>query len=1498
MEGNFLIGNNSQTRNRSNVIQSANIGADVEYSETDPLNGKQRRNDNTHTCLKVIAIIATLLSIAAIIIAGFALGKDCSSDPIEWEDMMGDLVKKVPLHVITLPPASKELKLNINRIQVDIPLGNSGNNYSNKNYILISTVAGEHKVVISSGGASFDKAGLYKTLMFEEMENCFVAFSIIDNDRVVITSWNGVKVCNDNCTICEHPSRSIKAPWANVGALEVEMATFISKNNIESGEITPTHNNHNLNSNSNPIAMTLPEDLTPYIGKTMKICSISGFNDTIVLEGGNKFDSNGYWGAIRFDGNGKSPCCVDFFVASANKIDWGHMNCASFCQDDSFLHCIDPERPYETNKFHGSWFMRTRSFYCNREAIAGYTFDMRTVPLTHTVYMGDGDRPREPVAWVEQPYANPRGAVPLYYFFHDNQLIHGGSVVLTVQPQDSNRLIVMRTTPHLLINSPKEMIKVDTLKPIVVPYETGTLDGTPPSDAIKTLHEVQRMIIRGVDPSLSSLFDQPDYIGYEAQEALMNEIISTGKVYTNLIHKIFVTRNSDYNLTRIDTSEYHHVSYTSAVTITDCTGDWAAFNGVHNVQKKTGGESVISDPNLRDYGPDPDQRSVQHSVWVSFDSSSLPSDMDNILGTNTGACRITVSYGPISPNSEIGDIQRAQAHWFDVTFKGGRTHAAFYYYVDNPGAIFAPLLPPAIETFAELESKIQTKGAIRNQGVSSRRSTSVSSMYSRFMIRGRFIGALDPNNRFGIDPHKEPLDVFNLYGWHTTKNNYIVDKKTLYYKCDGPTSTFYQYLMGRYYLGDNANGYNCGQLKGVMVNYDELPPDETHHYFTNELLNGASIRGNSYANLSEQERDDQKKQTFAGRVNPLYTNGENIGYIRLENTGQSTIFYNSLFGYFNSPAPGGKRELGETDAQIWSALMEYLVTDLDCKSIIIDIRGNGGGLRLNRLASFFGNSDYRYASSPTLKTGSGYDTRIVNYTTLVFPSPSIDSEYPLIFSSSHIDEQYTVYGIESTTIYPNSKFTDGDVIILTDSGAASGGDIFPNLFLGENMDKDLGANTKVKIIGDIDGRISGISGEFAVQTSGKDNRLMLDGDIPFSLVLVNSENSNHKVRKDGTSFTKVHPGLYPDCAPTLTGLAGGCPLPNDLETLLYPDYGFVTNTRPRLTGDTRPQTASAPIATSVTLSNNTLLPSFVTIYAVSDKPHGFTSGQLMEINYHEEINLITSSDLLRTSIATTATAFESTGSTLLYTTNARRVATPTNPNIYLNIEIDPVAFSITSTTGVAHGVPLGQIVAGPTESNHVVLPKIIAEIPKNVINSVHNITVLSSYWMKFTVPVTYTDISAPFLSKITDRSEWRDTWMEESIRAALAGLSSKKSIPRRRKITLHNTIKRKVFTLTDEIQQCEEGDVLKHIKDVPKKIQVGEDEFGINTRKIIDTELKTGGLCLSNGELMVSPKCTGLPALNKKKHADYVIDGEHSMPDGDFPIVSAAERAEIRAINK
>ena len=1477
------------TRSRI-ILPGVQINADVDdFSFDENLSPRDTAKYNKlYTALMTISWIALILATIAIFLGIGALLKGPSDTP--WDNAVTGDYENNATHMAMLPTHSSNLLLNVDWVHIKIPLvGENPNDcydYDNTVYSLYSTIAATHKVSITSGNATFDKEGLYNTLMFDSMEGCFITFHIVDKDIIFIDEWNGVKVCNEDCTICDHPSRNIKAPWANVGALEVEMAIFISKNNIESGEITPTHNNHNLNGNSNPLAMTLPEDLTPYIGKTLKICSISGFNDTIVLEGGNKFDSNGYWGAIRFDGNGKSPCCVDFFIASANKIDWGHMTCASFCQDGDFLHCIDPERPYETNKFHGTWKATTRFDY---NYAFGFVFDMTTVPFKTKFLFGSGDTLREPVTFTDVLLNSSLGRRPRSYYAHDNQIYAESLFFWVVQPYNPDLLIAHDRVGSSGLGHAGGYSRIKTLAySQIVPAETGTLDGTPPSDNIKFLMSSTQDTVRGIDPSLNSALPQDGYIGYEAQKALIEEIISTGKIHNTLAHKIYVTQNSKYNLTRVVTSDFHHISTHSYVTVSGCTGDWAQFNGIHRAVKTEGYVGEINS-NKRDYGPNPELRTVQNSVWLGYDSSSLTSDGDGIFGANTGPCTLTVSYGPITAASELIDVQNARAYWYEHTFQGGRTHsstASYYTYLSGEN-IDNKFFAKPIETFAEVVLRGKVAGSVDLDVFNkqfSRVYNAASSMYHKFIERnddGK-TAFIDFNSRFDVDLTLENLDVFNRFHWDISKQNYLVDVKNLYYRCDQSSATTWHLYLGLFFYGDNVGGgYNCGSLKGVMVDYDSFPPDETHHLFNfNAPLNGASFLGQSYSSLDKTTLDTYRKKLFAARINPTYTGGKNIGYIRIEDTLQADYFNEVRQGTMKSPSPNGLRPGSEVFAKIWSVMMKYLVTDLGCESIIIDNRSNNGGFDTNTFRSFFGSDDQRVSFSLSSPPGAGYTPVTQDINKFVYATP-LAQYYPgdnAVLESDLHREKFYVQPSQSIANYPDAVFTNGKVVILTDKDAASGGDILPGMFLGENFDRQLGSNTEVKIIGDIDGRLSGFSGFYIPQVSSVDNRIVVDG-FNFPPTWGNNEQSATFLRADGSSWAKTHPALYPDCAPTLSGVSGGCPLPNDLETLLYPDFGFKTNTRLRLTGDTRPQTPSAPVDTTVDISLNNALPVMLNITVESDTMNGLSAGSIFEVRNLGTLGIVTSSDLLRTSNVVDTISFRSTGSTRGYFDEGygiRGLGSPTLPNINFRIKVPSVNFDVTIVTGIPHGVTVGQPVGGLSEPIHVLLPKEIAFIPHSVINAAYTIVDILNPWeFIIQVPVSFTDISSTIPSKIANRSELRDAWLEESIRESLIGIPTKK-----KKMKHNEKRKEKVHifkktNIPNDIKKCSEGDILRHLQDVPKTLKIertllnGVENplFKTQISDVLNAEIKNGGLCMHNNKIMVSSICKGLPFVaNKHKN--------------------------------
>jgi hypothetical protein len=135
--------------------------------------------------------------------------------------------------------------------------------------------------------------------------------------------------------------------------------------------------------------------------------------------------------------------------------------------------------------------------------------------------------------------------------------------------------------------------------------------------------------------------------------------------------------------------------------------------------------------------------------------------------------------------------------------------------------------------------------------------------------------------------------------------------------------------------------------------------------------------------------------------------------------------------------------------------MNYLITNYKIQDVIFDIRGNGGGfipLCYTVACSVGGKRNYFNKSIDP--TGNPCNPELYR------------TDYPYIDPA------------EMEKVIPNSVLKGtpqrtANVIIIDDINAASAGDVFPNQFIGDKGDRDLGNYTKAYIIGNIDGRLSG-----------------------------------------------------------------------------------------------------------------------------------------------------------------------------------------------------------------------------------------------------------------------------------------------------------------------------------------------------------------------------------------------------------------------------------------
>jgi hypothetical protein len=183
---------------------------------------------------------------------------------------------------------------------------------------------------------------------------------------------------------------------------------------------------------------------------------------------------------------------------------------------------------------------------------------------------------------------------------------------------------------------------------------------------------------------------------------------------------------------------------------------------------------------------------------------------------------------------------------------------------------------------------------------------------------------------------------------------------------------------------------------------------------------------------------------FFGFVNQSRTKENRIGYI-----------YFPDFDFYNFNLWGTPENPNYYVYLLIGTIMNYLITTYKIQDIIFDIRGNGGGfvpLYYTVACSVGGKRNYFNQSTDPNGNPCNPDLYRTDY-------PYIEPE-------------------EMEKVIPNSVLhgtpqRTANVIIIDDINAGSAGDVFPNQFIGDKGNRDIGNYTKAYIVGNIDGRLSG-----------------------------------------------------------------------------------------------------------------------------------------------------------------------------------------------------------------------------------------------------------------------------------------------------------------------------------------------------------------------------------------------------------------------------------------
>lgn len=958
------------------------------------------------------------------------------------------------------------------------------------------------------------------------------------------------------------------------------------------------------------LSMTLPSDLSTYIGKTFEVCSnaVPGPH-TVSLPDPLRFDSDGYWRTIKYN---NPNCCATFSVTGVDSVHLVSQNrCALMCTAPNMYHCVDPLRPYETSPFHGWWKLATKTLSSDSGDVYGY-FNAAKSPPTFETYLGTPLRLRRDIT---------RSAFDLYsispgiFSTEDSTNIYDPFIrpmLYNFQP-DRKTLVVHRGMNNANLESSNYVRgvyeKVDP--PKFLDDEVVHFDS--PVAILRNFFEDFVYAKSVLTPK-----DAPNELwpGYETALTLMDTIINDGTgVITTPIEKTLTTPIiGSEGLTQFFTLDYHHIVVPARVTVSGFSGsaECLALNGVHLVSSAGTNNRPYSDSAFEDAGV---SGTVHNVVAIHYDSSAAPVlPNSNILDCG-GSPTISVSYGPIDHTTEYLETMGAIHYWFYETAKMSAHQGPFLYYDTSSGF---SLPAETWERVAEiLASPTESSQNVKQAWLRDFTSTSAFYMnpvmylidynlyYGLDQSSRYFDGMSDYFGRYGIRPDYEFSTVIDLDAPDRSTFNHILSMNYLeeiHYPVVTATGTSKSHpinLASQAWYGTGGDEFEIS-----MIPFDEDVPSDYGFLYSGTPTNFGDWYRDPVLGWYNYDYNFYKQAFFVGRIKSSLTSGTKIGYIR---------WYDMLSGYtynseFAEMCPTGlcdisnPRNVSEPIRSIYAPIMQYLINDLECEHIILDIRANGGGFAVQSRAvrNFLGSGKERFFFTDKVpRTDNGYGP-LIDITQFNYPNNLIDVG---------IDVQTADPDLNDVN-YPGSVLTNAEVVILTDTVSFSAGDEFPNAFLGPSLDGQLGDNTQVHMVGSVDGRIAGYTCSYTpLPVSQTSPRLRDSSGNPVSIYGGSMDCGYLRLRNDGSSLAGRHPGLEIDATPSLSGSSGSNALPADWETLNYPDLGFTTNSRPVVPGWTGPQTPSNNVVTdplSTTVGSNV-------VTVDMGAPHGFASGDVVTL---------------------------------------------------------------------------------------------------------------------------------------------------------------------------------------------------------------------------------------------------------------------------------------------
>lgn len=561
-------------------------------------------------------------------------------------------------------------------------------------------------------------------------------------------------------------------------------------------------------------------------------------------------------------------------------------------------------------------------------------------------------------------------------------------------------------------------------------------------------------------PQKANDLNDANYVGREQYDDNFQQLLTTGWTRTATTSSAF--RGGKYigvwktqqpqiaPVTTLHTSEPHKFNEASVLEITGFSGPFSILNGAHKVSSV-----YTSTKNANPSYPWANSNSFEYQVMINVDTSGIVEEYNPLVH---GYGFLQSFHAPITSDTEYRSMIASLLD-FVITSFGECTHNFLRAWTINRE------IP---DTFELLNAGLKD-GSARFSTLRTRtyQSNGSSGFYNNYQVQGNSVTfpTMNINDPFGLgDVSDKPEFDIDI-----DVENYLQEDKrfNLFYTITGDPDSAPDVSNSLESFGYPSNG---NQVVFQISPFQQVPPpleDEwgSHPYF--------------YYGTSGFSRTPPEVASHNGFVCGIVKksktkNCETIAYIRITDE----LGTDGAFLFAGYPTVFGVDGISNKGTGVETIAMATVLEELNKhkpSKYIIDTRRNVGGVSAfpNAFASLFGAN--RTNNTRAFTTPSDDSAPVQDI---------VESGYESGYNNLQMNRviQSTINTDEIAALYPQSMVRSNDpkkklqVVILTSTRSASGGDTLPHAFIDSNPTStvhQLGFNVESTIINDINGRLDG-----------------------------------------------------------------------------------------------------------------------------------------------------------------------------------------------------------------------------------------------------------------------------------------------------------------------------------------------------------------------------------------------------------------------------------------